>query len=86
LQINFIGKHPEYPDAPMLFPSRDYQPFNGLSINREIVHEYLREMNREVLSVSLVLRLPGGVEVTDADCARNTTASREHFHSPTSAV
>jgi hypothetical protein len=48
-QINFIGKHPEYPDAPILLPGRDCQPFGGLSINRKVVHEYLQEMYREVM-------------------------------------
>ena len=47
--INFTGKHPELPDAPEMFPGRKTQPYGELTINRPIVHDYLKEMNREVL-------------------------------------
>lgn len=52
-QINFIAKAPGLPDAPITQPGRDYQFFGELSINRPEVHGFLKEMNREVLSVRL---------------------------------
>ena len=48
-QINFTAKAPGYPDAPVVDGSRDYQPFGKLSINRPKVHDYLKEMYKEVL-------------------------------------
>jgi hypothetical protein len=51
-KINFISKAPGLPDAPITQPGRDFQPFDNLSINRPQVHEWLKEMNKEVLSVS----------------------------------
>lgn len=52
IQINFIAKAPGFPDAPIVSPGRTHQPFGSLSINRPEVHGYLKEMNKEVLSVS----------------------------------
>ncbi|WWD21819.1 hypothetical protein CI109_106307 [Kwoniella shandongensis] len=48
--INFIAKAPGLPDAPVVQPDREYQGFGSMSINRPEVHEWLKEMNREVLS------------------------------------
>ena len=39
----------DYPDAPIIDPSREYQPFGKLSINRPRVHDYLKEMYKEVI-------------------------------------
>ncbi|EIW72517.1 hypothetical protein TREMEDRAFT_66927 [Tremella mesenterica DSM 1558] len=47
--INFIAKSPGLPDAPEVFPDKEYQPFGRLSINRPEVHHHLKEMHREVL-------------------------------------
>lgn len=51
-KINFISKAPGLPDAPIVNEGRDYQPFGPLSINGPKVADYLKEMNKEVLSVS----------------------------------
>ena len=48
-QINFTAKASGYPDAPVVDASRDYQPFGKMSINRPRVHDYLKEMYKEVL-------------------------------------
>lgn len=50
-QINFIAKAPGLPDAPITQEGRDYQWFADLSINRPECHDFIKEMNREVLSV-----------------------------------
>ncbi|ORX36066.1 putative hydrolase [Kockovaella imperatae] len=47
--INFTSKAPGFPDAPIVDPSREYQPFGNLSINRPRVHDFLKEMYKEVL-------------------------------------
>ncbi|ORY32235.1 glycoside hydrolase superfamily [Naematelia encephala] len=47
--INFISKVPGFPDAPVQ-NDRLYQDFGAMSINGPRVHEWLQEMNREVLS------------------------------------
>jgi hypothetical protein len=59
VQINFISKAPGLPDAPIIQEGRDFQPFDKLSINRPQVHEWLKEMNQEVLSVSRCSQLSG---------------------------
>ncbi|KAL7424802.1 hypothetical protein Q5752_000486 [Cryptotrichosporon argae] len=47
--INYISKVPGLPDAPVTVPGRECQPFGPLSINGPKVHDWLKEMNREVL-------------------------------------
>ena len=47
--INFTAKAPGLPDAPILDPHRNFQPFGPLSINRPRVHDYLKEMHEKVL-------------------------------------
>lgn len=87
MQINFTGKHPEYPDAPEIFEGRDYQPFGELSINRPIVHKYLKEMHEQVLQYYdcfCVGECPGG-EPVEAYAGYSIPANKElqmvfHFH------
>jgi hypothetical protein len=50
-QINFIAKAEGFPDAPIVQPGHETQPFGGLSINRPEVHGHLKEMYEEVISV-----------------------------------
>ena len=50
-QVNLFAKASGLPDAPVLFPDREFQPFGNLVANQPKIHEYLKEMNREVLSV-----------------------------------
>jgi len=52
-QINFIAKAEGFPDAPIVLPGHETQPFGGLSINRPEVHDHLKEMYQEVISVSV---------------------------------
>jgi len=54
-QINFIAKAEGFPDAPIVQPGHETQPFGGLSINRPEVHGHLKEMYEEVISVSVFL-------------------------------
>lgn len=49
-QINYISKAPGLPDAPITVPGRQFQSFGDLSVNRPRVHDFLKEMHREVLS------------------------------------
>lgn len=49
-QINYISKAPGLPDAPVTVPGRQFQSFGDLSVNRPRVHDFLKEMHREVLS------------------------------------
>jgi alpha-glucosidase len=51
-QINFIAKAEGFPDAPVILPGHEFQPFDGMSINRPEVHGHLKEMYQEVISVS----------------------------------
>ncbi|RSH95501.1 hypothetical protein EHS25_000593 [Saitozyma podzolica] len=48
--INYISKAPGLPDAPITVPGRQFQSFGDLSVNRPRVHDFLKEMHREVLS------------------------------------
>lgn len=48
-QINFIAKAEGFPDAPVVLPGRDFQPFGSLSINRPRVQDHLKEMYKEVI-------------------------------------
>ncbi|KAI0470245.1 glycoside hydrolase family 13 protein [Xylaria cf. heliscus] len=50
--INMISKVPEYPDADIFLDPRDhkYQPALKYFVNGPRLHDYLREMYREVLS------------------------------------
>ncbi|KAH8111359.1 glycoside hydrolase family 13 protein [Phellopilus nigrolimitatus] len=48
--INLISKVPGLPDAPISNPREEYQPAPMYYANGPRVHEYLKEMNREVLS------------------------------------
>ncbi|CAE6450622.1 unnamed protein product [Rhizoctonia solani] len=48
--INLISKVPGLPDAPITQPDREYQSGDKYYCNGPRVHEYIQEMNREVLS------------------------------------
>ncbi|KAL5504797.1 hypothetical protein ACEPAH_7460 [Sanghuangporus vaninii] len=48
--INLISKVPGLPDAPIVNPREEYQPAPMYYANGPRVHEYLKEMNKEVLS------------------------------------
>ncbi|KAK4688709.1 hypothetical protein P7C73_g1403, partial [Tremellales sp. Uapishka_1] len=48
--INFISKVPGLPDAPIKAEGREFQHFGDLSTNGPKMHEWMKEMNREVLS------------------------------------
>ena len=48
--INLISKVEGYPDAEVVDPASEYQPGHKLYANGPHLHEYLREMNDEVLS------------------------------------
>ncbi|KAI5120424.1 hypothetical protein M0805_006924 [Coniferiporia weirii] len=48
--INLISKVPGLPDAPISDPREEYQPAPMYYANGPRVHEFLKEMNREVLS------------------------------------
>ncbi|THH10431.1 hypothetical protein EW145_g1337 [Phellinidium pouzarii] len=48
--INLISKVPGLPDAPISNPCEEFQPAPMYYANGPRVHEYLKEMNREVLS------------------------------------
>jgi glycosidase len=56
-QINFIAKAEGFPHAPIVLPGHETQPFGGLSINRPEVHDHLKEMYQEVISVSAAVSL-----------------------------
>ncbi|KAK6441936.1 hypothetical protein LTR95_001824 [Oleoguttula sp. CCFEE 5521] len=47
--INMLAKHPDFPDAPVRDCSSPWQDAQPLYCNQPRVHEYLREMRREVL-------------------------------------
>jgi oligo-1,6-glucosidase len=47
--VNQLAKEPGLPDAPILMPDREFQLVGNLSKNQPRVHDYLKEMNREVL-------------------------------------
>ncbi|ETI22444.1 hypothetical protein G647_06519 [Cladophialophora carrionii CBS 160.54] len=50
--INMISKVPTYPDAPVVLDPQThaYQPGTQFFVNGPKLHDYLREMNREVLA------------------------------------
>ena len=48
--INLISKDQNYPDAEIIAPDHDFQPGFKHFANGPRLHEYLKEMNREVLS------------------------------------
>ncbi|KAK3371577.1 trehalose-6-phosphate hydrolase [Lasiosphaeria ovina] len=49
--INLISKVPSYPDAPLILgPGHKYQPGQQFFVNGPKLHDYLTEMNRQVLS------------------------------------
>lgn len=47
---NMYSKPQDFPDAPVLIPGSPYQPAFMLVCNGPRIHEFVREMNREVLS------------------------------------
>jgi glycosidase len=48
--INLISKHQSFPDTEVTVPGHLYQPGDKYFANGPRLHEYLQEMNREVLS------------------------------------
>lgn len=48
--INLISKDPAYPDAAIIEPDAPYQPGYAHYANGPRLHEYLKHMNREVLT------------------------------------
>ncbi|KAF8234809.1 glycoside hydrolase family 13 protein [Tricholoma matsutake] len=48
--INLISKVEGLPDAPITYPDQPYQPASILFANGPRVHEYIKEMNKKVLS------------------------------------
>lgn len=48
--INLISKPPGFPDAPVKFPDEQYQPAEPTFANGPRLHEFLKEMRKEVLS------------------------------------
>ena len=73
--INYISKTPEMPDGPMM--NRLYGNFRPYCLNGPRVHEFLKEMNREVLShydVMTVGETPG----VSVEQAQRYTGPDEH--------
>ena len=73
--INYISKTPEMPDGPMM--NRLYGNFHPYCLNGPRVHEFLQEMNREVLShydVMTVGETPG----VSVEQAQRYTGPDEH--------
>ena len=73
--INYISKTPEMPDGPMM--NRLYGNFRPYCLNGPRVHEFLQEMNREVLShydVMTVGETPG----VSVEQAQRYTGPDEH--------
>ena len=73
--INYISKTPEMPDGPMM--NRLYGNFRPYCLNGPRVHEFLKEMNREVLShydVMTVGETPG----VSVEQAQRYTRPDEH--------
>ena len=73
--INYISKTPEMPDGPMM--NRLYGNFRPYCLNGPRVHEYLKEMNREVLShydIMIVGETPG----VSVELAQRYTGPDEH--------
>ena len=48
--INHISKHQDFPDAPVVVPNHRFQPGHKYFANGPRLHEWLKELNREVLS------------------------------------
>ncbi len=66
--INLISKVPSYPDAPLILgPGHKYQPGQQFFVNGPKLHDYLREMNREVLSKYDALALGEMPDVYDVN-------------------
>ncbi|KAF8760910.1 Alpha-amylase domain [Rhizoctonia solani] len=61
--INMISKVPGLPDAPVTQPDREYQSGANYFCNGPHVHEYIQEMNQEVLSRMYALSV--GLRSTD---------------------
>ncbi|TCD61193.1 hypothetical protein EIP91_008799 [Steccherinum ochraceum] len=55
--INHISKVDGLPDAPVVIPTLPYQPGHAFYINGPKVHDYLQEMNAEVLSRSDIVSI-----------------------------
>ena len=73
--INYISKTPEMPDGPMM--NRLYGSFRPYCLNGPRVHEFLKEMNREVLShydIMTVGETPG----VSVEQAQRYTGPDEH--------
>jgi oligo-1,6-glucosidase len=45
-----ISKHLDFPDAEVVRPDLEFQPAGHFFCNGPRMHEYLQEMNREVIS------------------------------------
>ena len=48
--INLISKQQDFPDAPIVVEGQPYQPGHQFYANGPRLHEYLQDMNRDVLS------------------------------------
>ena len=73
--INYISKTPQMPDGPMM--NRLYGNFRPYCLNGPRVHEFLKEMNREVLShydIMTVGETPG----VSVELAQRYTGPDEH--------
>ena len=75
--INMISKDQRFPDAAeVLGPGHDYHPGGAYYVNGPRMHEFLKEMNREVLSkydAITVGEMPG---VSDIDEVLRSVGSR----------
>jgi oligo-1,6-glucosidase len=48
--INFISKPMDFPDAPIVDPKQTYQPAFSLFNHGPRIHEYLQELQADVMS------------------------------------
>ncbi|KLO05750.1 glycoside hydrolase, partial [Schizopora paradoxa] len=67
--INLISKVPGLPDAPIVDPTQPYQQGKVFYVDGPRVHEFLKEMNREVLS-----KYPNRITVGEAPYTRDMHA------------
>jgi glycosidase len=75
--INLISKVQAYPDAPVVLSGREHQPGQRFFVNGPRLHEYLREMNREVLSRYDAVAVGEMPDVYDADEILRAVGARE---------
>ncbi|MFX0560208.1 alpha-glucosidase [Tepidibacillus infernus] len=78
--INFISKVEDLPSAPIQNPNKPYQSGGQFFVNGPRIHEFLQEMNREVLSKYDIMTVGETPGVTPQDAVLYTGEDRHELN------